>query len=90
VTIGALVKCHAIIFMQKDLAVFDATLQNFIAALDNHIARLDKRYLEQGYPLAISNIIALLGYNSETNPLRSALTAAEVSTVTYRNFQTSL
>jgi hypothetical protein len=64
------------IFMGKELGAFDSTLVQFISTLPGHIEKSGKRYLEQGYLIAISNCIALLGYNSDSNPLNKAMKAA--------------
>ncbi|KFY38085.1 hypothetical protein V495_06766, partial [Pseudogymnoascus sp. VKM F-4514 (FW-929)] len=67
--ITAIVRSHAIIFTGRSLDTFDETLGEIKTNLDGHIARITKKYLEQGYCLAISNCIALLGYGAEDNPL---------------------
>jgi hypothetical protein len=64
------------IFMGKELGAFDSTLVQFISTLPGHIEKSGKRYLEHGYLVAISNCIALLGYNSDSNPLNKAIKAA--------------
>ena len=69
--ISAFVRSHAIIFTGQSLETFDETMEDFISRLDSHIARITKKYLEQGYFLAISNCMALLGYGSEENPLNA-------------------
>ena len=71
--ISAFVRSHAIIFTSQSLETFDETMDDFISRLDSHIARITKKYLEQGYFLAISNCMALLGYGSEGNPLNILL-----------------
>ncbi|OBT73410.1 hypothetical protein VF21_08106 [Pseudogymnoascus sp. 05NY08] len=67
--ITAIVRSHAIIFTGKSLDTFDETLGEIKSNLDGHIGRITKKYLEQGYYIAISNCIALLGYGAEENPL---------------------
>ncbi|KFY25593.1 hypothetical protein V493_04571 [Pseudogymnoascus sp. VKM F-4281 (FW-2241)] len=67
--ITAIVRSHAIIFKGKTLEEFDDTLEEIENDLHGHIARTTKKYLEQGYFIAISNCIALLGYGAERNPL---------------------
>ncbi|KFZ18153.1 hypothetical protein V502_04255, partial [Pseudogymnoascus sp. VKM F-4520 (FW-2644)] len=58
--ITAIVRSHAIIFTGRSLDTFDETLGEIKTNLDGHIARITKKYLEQGYYIAISNCIALL------------------------------
>ncbi|OBT57876.1 hypothetical protein VE04_02097 [Pseudogymnoascus sp. 24MN13] len=67
--ITAIVRSHAIIFTGKSLDTFDETLGEIKSNLDGHIGRITKKYLEQGYYIAISNCIALLGYGADDNPL---------------------
>ncbi|KFZ00822.1 hypothetical protein V501_10435 [Pseudogymnoascus sp. VKM F-4519 (FW-2642)] len=69
VVITAIVRSHAIIFTGKSLDTFDETLGEIKSNLDGHIGRITKKYLEQGYYIAISNCIALLGYGADDNPL---------------------
>jgi hypothetical protein len=76
--ISAFVRCHAIIFTGQSLETFDETMEDFISRLDSHIARITKKYLEQGYFLAISNCMALLGYGSEENPLNALVKGSQI------------
>ncbi len=65
----AYVRCHATIFTGYSLDNFNESLEEFKDDLDSHIERIGKRYLEQGYQVALSNCMALMGYGSEENPL---------------------
>ncbi|KAL5351006.1 hypothetical protein ACLOAV_004580 [Pseudogymnoascus australis] len=67
--ITAIVRSHAMIFTGQSLNTFDDSLAEIKSNLDGHIARITKKYLEQGYCIAISNCIALLGYGALDNPL---------------------
>ncbi|KAL5349682.1 hypothetical protein ACLOAV_004712 [Pseudogymnoascus australis] len=67
--ITAIVRSHAMIFTGQSLETFDDSLAEIKSNLDGHIARITKKYLEQGYCIAISNCIALLGYGALDNPL---------------------
>ncbi|KFX95339.1 hypothetical protein O988_05846 [Pseudogymnoascus sp. VKM F-3808] len=80
--ITAIVRSHAIIFTGQSLDTFDETLGEIKTNLDGHIARITKKYLEQGYCLAISNCIALLGYGAEDNPLALLLKSQPTDTDT--------
>lgn len=67
--IAAIVRAHAIIFTGHSLNTFDESLREIKSNLDRHITRNTKEYLQQGYCIAISNCIALLGYGADNNPL---------------------
>ncbi|KAL5344397.1 hypothetical protein ACLOAV_010657 [Pseudogymnoascus australis] len=67
--IAAIVRSHAIIFTGQSLDTFDESLGEITSNLDGHIASITKNYLKQGYYIAISNCIALLGYCAVDNPL---------------------
>ena len=66
---AAFVRCHAIIFTGDEIDTFDKTMEEFTSGLDAHIGRITKKYLEQGYFLAISNCMAVLSYGAEKNPI---------------------
>ncbi|KFZ01478.1 hypothetical protein V500_00744 [Pseudogymnoascus sp. VKM F-4518 (FW-2643)] len=65
--ITAIVRSHAIIFTGQSLDTFDETLGEIKSNL--LISPRTKKDLEQGYYIAISNCIALLGYGADDNPL---------------------
>ncbi|KFY80206.1 hypothetical protein V499_00880, partial [Pseudogymnoascus sp. VKM F-103] len=69
VVVSAIVRSHATIFTGKHLDTFAETVGEIRGNLDGHIARITWKYLEQGYCIAISNCIALLGYGTDDNPL---------------------
>jgi hypothetical protein len=73
VVITAFVKVHAILFMQKSQENFSPTLIELSTNLDNHIGRVTQKYLEQGYYIAISNCLALLGFGLPSGILINAL-----------------
>jgi hypothetical protein len=73
--LATFVKCHAILFMQKELDIFRYTLCKFVNELDSYITQLDKRYSKKAFAIAIANCIALVGFSSETNPLNKAIAA---------------
>ncbi|KFY94734.1 hypothetical protein V498_03751 [Pseudogymnoascus sp. VKM F-4517 (FW-2822)] len=66
--ITAIVRSHAIIFTGQSLDTFDETLEEIESNLLIS-PRITEKYLEQGYCIAISNCIALLGYGANDNPL---------------------
>jgi hypothetical protein len=69
----AFVKAHGILFKRKTLQGFEAQAQEFIGTLDNNIGQLTQKFLEQGYHIAITNSIAMLGFGSKDNPLMEAM-----------------
>jgi hypothetical protein len=69
VVVSAIVRSHATIFTGKSLDTFNETLSEIKSNLNGHIACITNKYLEQGYYIAISNCIALLGYGADDNPL---------------------
>jgi hypothetical protein len=79
VVITAYIKVHFIIFSQKLQESFSPTLEELSSHLDSHIGRVTQKYLEQGYYIAISNIIALLGNGFPDAILVKALSEADVS-----------
>ena len=66
---AAFVRCHAIIFTGEEVDSFGESMAEFTNGLDTHIGRITKKYLEQGYFLAISNCMAVLSYGAEGNPI---------------------
>jgi hypothetical protein len=62
VVITTFVKIHAILSTRKPVEDFSLTLLELQTHLDGHIARVTRKYLEQGYYIAISNCVALLAY----------------------------
>lgn len=67
---AAFVRCHAIIFTGEAVETFDESMEEFTSGLDAHIGRITKKYLEQGFFLAISNCMAVLSYGAEENPIQ--------------------
>jgi hypothetical protein len=76
----AYVKLHAILFKQNTREGFSANLAKFFTLLDSHIGRVTQKYLEQGYYIAISNCLALLGYGDPENVLLKILAISKEST----------
>ena len=69
----AFVKAHGLLFINKNMDKFRPAVQEFLDLLNNHIGRVTRKFLEQGYYIAVSNIIAMLGYGDQDNPLMIAM-----------------
>lgn len=61
----AFVKAHGLLFTDKDMEKFDPTVQEFLGLLDNQIGRVTRKFMEQGYHIAVSNCIAMLGFETK-------------------------
>lgn len=69
----AFVKAHGLLFTNKSLDGFERPYHEFIGLLDNQIGRLTPNFMEQGYHIAITNTVAMLGFGSNDNPLMTAI-----------------
>jgi hypothetical protein len=78
VVITAFIKIHAI-FTQKFQESYFPTLVELSTHLDSHIGCVTQKYLEQGYYIAISNCLALLGFRLPDAILVKALTGSNAS-----------
>jgi len=79
VVITAYVKAHSILFVGKSQDMFSATLEELFSHLDSHIGRVTQKYLEKGYYIAVSNILALLGNGFLNAVLVKALAEVDAS-----------
>ena len=71
--VAAFVKAHGLLFTNKNMVEFRPIAQEFLDLLYDHIRRVSRKFLVQGYYIAISNIVAILGYGSQDNPLMMAI-----------------
>jgi len=69
----AFVKAHGILFTNRNLERFRSIVKEFLDLLDSHIGRVTRKFLEQGYYIAISNIVSMLGFASEENILMKSI-----------------
>jgi hypothetical protein len=69
----AFVKAHAILFTNKNMERLEPTVKDFLDLLDNQIGRVTRKFMEQGYHIAIANHVAMLGFASKDNVLMKAL-----------------
>ena len=76
----AFVKAHGLLFTNKNMDKFQPAVSDFLDLLDNHIGRVTRKFMEQGLYIAVSNIIAMLGYSSQDNPLMRAIDSTSQDT----------
>jgi hypothetical protein len=77
----AFVKAHGLLFTNKDMDKFEPAVKEFLGLLDNQIGRVTRKFIEQGYYIAVSNIVAMLGFGSQENVLMKGITGQGVGTV---------
>jgi hypothetical protein len=65
----AFVKAHAILFTKTQMESYPKAVNEFFGLLDNHIGRVTRKFMEQGYYMAIANSVALLGFGATDNIL---------------------
>lgn len=68
----AFVKAHALLF-KNDLDGFERPYHDFIRLLDNQIGQVTRKFMEQGYHIAIANSVAMLGFGSKDSLLIRAM-----------------
>jgi hypothetical protein len=69
----AFVKAHGQLFTNRDIEKFDATVDEFLGLLDNQIGRVTRKFMEQGYHIAVANNVAMLGFAAKENVLMKAI-----------------
>jgi len=72
------VKAHGLLFTGKDMEKFDPTVNEFLGLLDNQIGRVTRKFMEQGYHIAVANCVAMLGFASKDNVLMKAMSSPDV------------
>ncbi|TGO07446.1 hypothetical protein BTUL_0275g00080 [Botrytis tulipae] len=70
------IRAHGHLFTNRAIERFEPAVQEFLALLDNQIGRVTRKFQEQGWHIAISNNVAMLGFASKDNPLMIAITPA--------------
>ncbi|GKT61121.1 LOW QUALITY PROTEIN: telomerase-binding protein EST1A protein [Colletotrichum tofieldiae] len=70
---AAFVRSHGILFSGKNGDQFAPSVNEFISSLDGHIARNTKRWMDNGYYIAIALGCAMLEYGSESNSIMMAI-----------------
>ncbi|KAL5329581.1 hypothetical protein ACEPPN_003095 [Leptodophora sp. 'Broadleaf-Isolate-01'] len=61
----AFVRAHGLLFTNRNIEKFDFTVKEF---LDNQIRRVTRRFMEQGYHIAVANSVAMPGLAYKDNP----------------------
>ncbi|TVY25709.1 EST/SMG-like protein [Lachnellula hyalina] len=65
----AFVMAHGILFTNRDMHKFESTVKDFLGLLDNQIGRVTRKFMEQGYHIAVANNVAMLSFTSNDNVL---------------------
>ncbi|KUJ09305.1 uncharacterized protein LY89DRAFT_690348 [Mollisia scopiformis] len=63
------VKAHGLMFTNKHIEKFKETKKEFLGLLDNQIGRVTRKFMEQGYHIAIANSVAMTGFAAKDNVL---------------------
>jgi hypothetical protein len=71
------VKAHGLLFTNKNIERFDSTKSEFLNLLDNQIGRVTRKFMEQGYYIAVANSVAMLGCASKDNVLIKAMAGVD-------------
>ena len=70
----AFVKTHGLLFTNREIeSRFGLAVNEFLGLLDNQIGRVTRKFMEQGYHIAISNSVAMLSFASRDNVLMRAI-----------------
>jgi hypothetical protein len=72
----AFVKAHGLLFTNRDMEKFEPTVKEFLGLLDNQIGRVTRKFMEQGYYIAVANSVAMLGFASKDSVLMQAMAAS--------------
>lgn len=70
---ASFVKAHGLLFTGQNMERFEQTVKEFLNLLDSQIGRVTRKFMEQGYHIAIANSVAMLGFASKDNILMKAL-----------------
>ncbi len=71
------VKAHGLLFTNRSMEKFFPTVNEFLGLLDNQIGRVTRKFMEQGYYIAVANCVAVLGFASKENPVMQAMIATD-------------
>jgi hypothetical protein len=66
---ASFIKAHGLLFTRKNMEKFDPAVNEFLSLLNNQIGRVTRKFMEQGYYIAIANCVAMLGFASKDNVL---------------------
>lgn len=79
----AFVKAHGLLFTNRNMEKFKPAVEEFTGLLDNQIGRVTRKFMEQGYHIAVANSVAMLGFASKENPLMRAISRDEATSDTH-------
>ncbi|KAG4427242.1 hypothetical protein IFR05_017275 [Cadophora sp. M221] len=65
----AFVRAHGLLFTDKNIEKFQPSVDDFLGLLDNQIGRVTRKFMEQGYYIAVSNSVAMMGFAAKDNIL---------------------
>jgi hypothetical protein len=72
----AFVRAHGLLFTSRNPEKFEPAVQEFLVLLDNQIGRVTRKFMEQGYYIAVANIVAMMGFANKENILMRAIDAS--------------
>ena len=73
----AFVRAHGLLFTNKNIEKFQPTVDEFLSLLDNQIGRVTRKFMEQGYHIAVANSVAMMGFAARDNVLTKELLPAK-------------
>jgi hypothetical protein len=73
----AFVKAHGLLFTNKEMERFNPAVEEFLGLLDNQIGRVTRKFMEQGYYIAIANSVSMLGFAFKDNVLMKAMATTD-------------
>jgi len=65
----AFVRAHGLLFTNKNIERYQPTVDEFLSLLDNQIGRVTRKFMEQGYHIAVANCVAMMGFAAKNNVL---------------------
>lgn len=74
----AFVKAHGQLFTGKHMDKFEDTVKDFYALLDSQIGRVTRKFMEQGYHIAVANSVAMMGFAAPENVLMKAIASSRL------------
>jgi hypothetical protein len=72
---NSFVKAHGLLFNGKNMEKFNPTVKEFLSLLDSQIGRVTRKFMEQGYYIAVANLVAMTGFASQDNVLMKDIAA---------------
>jgi hypothetical protein len=72
------VKAHGLLFTNKNMDRFESTIEELFSLLDSQTGRVTRKFVEQGYHIAVANSVAMLGFASKDNVFMKAMSGVDV------------